>query len=261
MRRPTPGELAYATNLTGTQAALIYANIRQPLSRLRKYRPEDILNAIAYVVKTGCQWAMLPAGFPPWKTVYHHFRSLGKKDWFQSFLDCLVAGKRASLGQDLNDDVCVIDSQSVRSGLSDSEKGIDGNKRIKGIKRHVAVDSNGYVMSAHVTKANVHDSRGAIPLVCDIIDNKTDIEVVKGDMGYRGLELSVRDIDGVTLDCVKSNFGSVGFVPISGRWVVERTFSWMDNYRRLTRNYERLLKVAKIMFTAACVFFMIRYCG
>lgn len=82
---------------------------------------------------------------------------------------------------------------------------------------------------------------------------------MKADMGYAALKNTVCDIDGFILECVKSNFGTPNFIPIQGRWVVERTFSWMENCRRLTRNYERLLKVAQHMFIAGCVFFMLRY--
>ncbi len=234
-------------------------NLDGMLSRLRKYNPMEIINAIAYVIKTGCQWSMLPKGFPNSKTVYHHFRSLCDRGWFRAFLRVLVEGRRSMLGQPPDPYECVVDSQSVRSALPDSQKGVDGNKRIKGIKRHVAVDSNGYVLDVIATTANVHDSKGAIPLTARILSDFNEIGIMKADMGYAALKNTVSDIDGFILECVKSNFGTPNFIPIQGRWVVERTFSWMGNYRRLTRNYERLLKVAQHMFIAGCVFFMLRY--
>lgn len=249
----------YPTDLTITQSFLVESNLADSLSRLRKYSPSDILNAIAYVVKTGCQWEMLPSDFPHHKTVYHHFRSLSERGWFNDFLKLLVEGKRGALGLPPESAECVVDSQSVRSALNDSEKGIDGNKRIKGIKRHVAVDSNGYVLGVSVTTANVHDSRGACPLIGSLLETNKEIECIKGDLGYRPLLSTLKNVDGIFLDCVKSNFGTPDFIPINGRWVVERTFSWMENYRRLTRNYERLLKVARYMFIIGCVLFMLRY--
>lgn len=249
----------YSTDLTPSQIVLLKANLDGALSKLRKYKPEAIINAICYVVKTGCQWSMLPKDFPNWKMVYHHFRSLCERGWFCKFLRVLVEGRRASLGQYPEPYECVIDSQSVRSALSDSQKGVDGNKRIKGIKRHVAVDSNGYVLEVNTTTANIHDSKGAIPLIAVILSNFKDVVSLKADMGYAPLKNTIYDIDSIFLDCVKSNFGTPDFIPIQGRWVVERTFAWMENYRRLTRNYERLLKVARHMFIVGCAFFMLRY--
>lgn len=250
---------AYGTDLSAMQAVLVKACLDGHLSRLRKYKAIEILNAIAYVVKSGCQWSMLPSGFPGWRTVYHHFRSLSERGWFMSFLSTLVGAKRGAMGQHPEPETCVMDSQSVRSALPHSEKGVDGNKRIKGIKRQVAVDSNGYVIGVSVTTANVHDSKGAIPLMAQLIVNHKDIHLIKADLGYAFLSPSLANTDMPVLECVKSNFGTPDFIPIQGRWVVERTFSWMENYRRLTRNYERLLKVARHMFIVGCVFFMLRY--
>lgn len=235
------------------------ANHYGVFARLRKYHPLEIINAIAYIVRTGCQWTMLPKEFPNWKTVYHHFRSWSDRGWFKSLLTLLTQGRRCSVGQYPQAYECVLDSQSVRSARPESQKGVDGNKKIKGIKRHVAVDSNGYVLEVAVSAANVHDSKGAIPLIATVLSNNGDMGLIKADMGYLPLRNTMDHIDGVIIECVKSNFGTPDFIPIQGRWVVERTFSWMENYRRLTRNYERLPEVARHMFIAASVFFMLRY--
>lgn len=253
------GRTPYGTDLSLLQSIVVQANADGLMRRLRKHSALDIIDAIAYLVKTGCQWSMLPKSYPPSKTVYHHFRSLSDRGWFDSMLRILVEGRRGALGQPPDPEESVVDSQSVRSGLPQSEKGIDGNKRIKGIKRHVSVESNGYVLSAVATKANTHDSKGAIPLIVNVMNDHRTVCRVKADLGYRSLESALEKIDGITLECVKSNFGTPRFIPLQGRWVVERTFSWMDNFRRLTRNYEKLLKVAAQMFIAACVFFMLRY--
>lgn len=241
------------------QSTLVLASMEGFMSRLRKYNPLDILSAIAYVVRTGCQWSMLPQEYPGWRMVCHHFRSLSDRGWFQSFPRTLVEGRRASLGQPPESSECVIDSQSSRSAIPDSEKGVDGHKRIKGIKRHLAVDNNGYPLAVHTTTANIHDSKGAIPLTGRLMHSNPSVEHAKADKGYVSLETVFSHIDGMVPDCVKSNFGTSDFIPMQGHRVVERTFSWMENFRRLTRNYEKLLKVAAHMFIAACVFFMLRY--
>lgn len=122
------------------------------------------------------------------------------------------------------------------------------------------MDSNGYTLAVHITTANVHDSKGAIPLIANLRSCNEELKSIKADQGYKGALEHLLPLSGMaTLECVKSNFGTSDFIPMDGRWVVERTFSWMDNYRRLCRNYERKLQVARHIFIAASVFFMLRY--
>lgn len=124
----------------------------------------------------------------------------------------------------------------MRSAYAPSIKGVDGFKRVKGIKRQIAVDVDGVPLCVDVTTANVHDSQGAKLLINDLHELYPTVSLVKADKGYRGTPAPKE----VVLECVKSNFGTSDFVPLSGRWVVERTFSWMDGYRRLARNYENI---------------------
>lgn len=227
---------------------------------MRKHSLEKLLNAMAYIMKTGCQWNMIPPAFGHWKAVYHHFRSWSERGCFATILDVLAKGKRAYDGRNPEPSVGVVDSQSVRSALPHSQKGIDGHKRIKGIKRHIMTDSQGWPLSIHVTTANVHDSKAAYPLIANGLTRCPEIRLIKGDKGYGGaLEKLLPQTCGVVLECVKSNFGTPDFIPMKGRWVVERTFSWLETSRRLTRNYEKLLKVARGICEAACMFFMLRY--
>ena len=252
--------MKYPTDLTEGQKLLVKASLPQSMTLPRKHGLFDILNAILYITKTGCQWDMLPNDYPPWKAVYHHFRSWSDRGLFKDILSTLVRGKRAIGGEDPEPDVAVIDSRSLRSGLPHSEKGIDGNKRIKGIKEHLATDNNGYPLALHVTTANVHDSKAAYPLIARLITHWSEISVAKADKGYAGqLSRVLSQTGSVSLECVKSNFGTSEFLPIDGRWVVERTFSWLENYRRLCRNYEKLLTVARHMATVACVSLMLKY--
>ena len=139
--------------------------------------------------------------------------------------ECLVKGGQ---GKSAQPSVAVIDSQSVRTGLTQSVKGIDGGKKTKGIKRHLAVDSNGFPLTIVISRANVHDSKGAIGLVVDTTRKYPTIRLLKADNGYRGpLVKNLKEGLHVELECSKSNFGTSEFKPISGRWVVERTFSWL----------------------------------
>jgi putative transposase len=167
---------------------------------------------------------------------------------------------RDSLRKSAQPTVAVIDSQSVRTGLAQSVKGIDGGKKIKGIKRHPAVDSNGFPLTIVISRANVHDSKGAIGLAIDTVCKYPTIRVLKADNGYRGpFVKNLKERLFVELEYVKSNFGTSGFKPISGRWGVERTLSWLESFRRLNRNYEQFIHTAKAIAMAACAMFMLRF--
>lgn len=147
----------YRSILTNPQKELL-KSVFKPLRRqLRKHDPFDILEAIAFVAVTGCQWRKL-----------------------------LVSMKRLTDGQNGEPTVGIIDSQSVRIGLPDSESGVDGGKRVKGIKRHLVVDKNGWPLGVYVTTANVHDTKGAVKLLSHIFSNYQKIKLIKGDRGYRG---------------------------------------------------------------------------
>ena len=112
------------------------------------------------------------------------------------------------------EDVAVIDSHSVRSGYSQSQKGIDGFKKVKGIKRQILVDSEGLPLLCDVTTANVHNSKGVNILLTDMQIYYPTVSLVKADYGYRGNDSS---LDGIVVKCVKSSFGTQCFIPLSGR--------------------------------------------
>lgn len=155
--------------------------------------------------------------------------------------------------------VAIIDSQSSRSGLPQSQKGIDGNKRIKGVKRHIAVDSQGLPLCVEVTSANVHDSKAAYPLIARLAAGYNSIVSIKADNGYKGkLPEVVKNVFSIDMQCIKSNYGTSGFIPPEGRWVVERTIAWLDNFRRLCRNYEQLLSTAASMTKMAFLVILLK---
>lgn len=219
-----------------------------------------VLDGILYLLRSGCQWRLIPERFGNWKTIYHHFRSWSERGHFLNMLHRLVRDKRRKCKQRIRPTVVVIDSQTVKSGLPNSQKGIDGNKKIKGIKRHIVVDSNGFPLNVVATTANVHDSKGAWPVIGQTVASHPSVITVKADCGYAGTaKLAVKNINGLKISCVKSNFGTTDFVPLEGRWVVERTIAWLDNYRRLARNYERLLATARHMAILGCFAIMLKH--
>lgn len=216
----------------------------------------EVFKAIAYLVYTGCQWKMLPTYFPRPTTVYYHFRKWSESENLILFLRRLIKARRKKTGHKADPSAAVIDSQSIRSAYTQSQKGIDGFKKVKGIKRQILVDSGGLPLLIDVTPANIHDSKGVAVLLSEMRRYYPAISLVKADKGYQGVDSA---LDGVIVECVKSNYGTSEFRPLSGRWVVERTNAWLENFRRLCRNYERYLSTARTMAYFASILFMIRY--
>lgn len=213
-----------------------------------------------FLIKTGCQWKHLPNGFPKWRTVYEFYRKWTSTGFFDRLTQELNGVARVSKGKQTPPALAVIDRQSVRAGLPQSVKGMDGGKKIKGIKSHLAVDSNGFPLTIVTSRANVHDSKGAMGLVIETVCKYPTIRLLKADNGYRGsLVNNLREGLHVELECVKSNYGTSEFKLVNGRWVVERTFAWLESFRRLNRNYEQFLHTAKGIAMVACVMFMLRF--
>ncbi len=156
--------------------------------------------------------------------------------------------------------MAIIDSQSVRDGLPQSRKGVDGNKRIKGIKRHIAADSGGLTLGVVVTRANIHDSKEAYPLIGVLCAQHPYVKTIKVDYGYRGGLIEVaKTALSIDLQCVKSNYGTSEFIPLEGRWVVERTIAWLDRFSRLCRGYEQLLHTATAMAKMAFLMILLKH--
>lgn len=250
----------YGTNLTKNQIKTIKKHIPEIFEIRSRYAPIRIVNAILYLVKTGCQWNMLPKNFPKWRCVYHHFRTWSDRGLFTRLMKVLTQARRKQIGKSKYPTNAVADSQSVKWGLIQSAKGYDGGKKVKGVKRHIIVDSNGLALEVNITHANVHDTKGIIPAICRLHCDWQGVDKIKTDLGYRGGLLKILPQTlGIKIECVKSNYGSSEFVPIQGRWVVERTFSWLDCYRRITRNYEKYIRTSVAVTTIAFCMLLLRY--
>lgn len=244
----------YSTDLTDAQ----WNNIKDYLDktgRKRKFSLRSIWNGLMYVVKTGCQWRMLPKEFPQWQLVYYYYRKWVDSEVFDMILDKLRSKTRVKLGQQGRPTLGIMDSQSVRWGNNRSLKSYDGNKKVKGIKRHIVVDKNGFLLAVMVTVAHIHDSKAVLWLMRVLQDSYASIKTVLADGGYRGdiIEM-VRIRFGYFLQVVmRKETQEDIFKPIHKRWVVERTFSWFDNDRRLCRNYELLMESAEEMVKLSAI--------
>lgn len=148
----------------------------------------------------------------------------------------------------------IMDSQSVKWRNNKALNGIDGNKKVKGIIRHVIVDKNGFLITVMVTIANVHDSKAASLLMRVLKELCSSVKTIIADGGYRGdLAENIRKTFGYVLQVVISSYGKQGFKPIRKRWVIERTFAWFDYNRRLSRNYETTFDSTEEMVKIASI--------
>jgi putative transposase len=254
---------AYATDLTDDQWDHI-SHLIPPAKHGGRPRSTSVrrtIDAIFYLVRTGCQWRQLPHDFPPWETVYRYFvawRRLGIIAEMQRMLHRLV---RISEMRDPNPSVVIIDSQSVKTGKAGGRRGFDGGKRIKGRKRHIVVDTLGLMVDVAVSPANVHDTKGAIR-VLERASQKTgcapDVIYADGAYGGRPFQHWVdKNLGGRVRTSINETNTIRGFVPAKTRWVVERTFAWLGDYRRLDKDHERLIQQSVAMIRWAMVRFML----
>lgn len=208
-----------------------------------------------YLVKTGCQWRMLPNDFPKWQLVYYYYSKWANAEGFDLLLSKLREKVRFKKSQNREPSLGIMDSQSVKWGNNRSLNGFDGNKKVKGIKRHVVVDKNGFLLAVMVTVVNTHDSKAVELLIRTLAYFLTPVKVILADGGYRGEIIErVKKRFGYLINVVMRNDDrKTGFKPVSKRWVAERTFSWFDNDRRLCRNYELLMENSENMVKLSAI--------
>lgn len=243
----------YPTDLTDTQWQYIEKTLLFE-ERKRKHDLKDIWNGIFYLVKTGCQWRMLPKDYPKWELVYYYFRKWSFYSEFDLLLSSLRESVRLKRKQSKTASLGIMDSQSVKWGNNKAPNDIDGNKKVKGIKRHVVVDKNGFLIAVMVTVANMHDSKAAMLLMQVLKNLCSSVKTIIADGGYRGqLAENIINTFGSVLQVVISGYKKQGFRPIKNRWVIERTFAWFDNDRRLCRNYETSFDAAEDVVKIASI--------
>jgi len=187
-------------------------------------------------------WRCLPNDFPPWKTVYYHFRTWSYQGIWEVVNLALVAIARVCAGKDESPSLVCVDSQSQSAEPGVDARGLDGGKKINGRKRHIAVDTLGLLLVCICTAANVSDSVIGRKLADRL--NETDhfprLKKILGDGAYSSVNIDLKV--GITKEASLRTPGQKGFVPEAFRWAVERTFAWLNRPRRLVRNYEKRLQ-------------------
>lgn len=229
--------------------AIAHPNLQEPIHSRR-----EIMNAIRYRTRTGCSWRSLPHDFPPWKTVYNTYREWARDGTMKHIHDALTEQVRLQEGRQLEPTAAILDSQSVKGSAQGGGYGYDAGKKVRGRKRHILVDVLGLILAIVVTPASVQDRDGAVPVIERAALEHSQLQKVWVDGAYNGRVLdALAERTHIDIEMVKRTDDMTGFVVLPRRWVVERTFGWMERFRLLNREYERTVSSSTAdVFHAMC---------
>ena len=221
-----------------------------------------MINGMLYVTKTGCQWRMLPKEYGPWQTVYGYFNRWSQQGVWQQMMLALNQQERQRQGRQPTPSAGSVDSQSIKTATQGTDKGYDGGKQINGRKRHLLVDTLGLIWSVWVTPADRGEREGLMVLLwAYFADGVKRLHKLWVDQGYDGQALkawvaAVKQTHKIDLEVVAKE--GPGFVLLKWRWVVERTFAWLLNYRRHSKDYEVLPRNSEALIQIAMIHLLVK---
>ena len=250
----------YPTDLTPEQFKLIEPTLRpqSKMGRPRKWDLLDVINAILYLLRSGCAWRLLPHDFPPWQTVYTSFRKWNRDGTWETIHGMLTERVRLESNREPNPTAAIIDSQSVKTTDVRGPRGYDKGKNVKGRKRHIVVDTLGLLIAIVVHAADIQDRDGAKLVLKKAYGRFSGLRIIWADSAYGGKLIDwVKITFGSILEIVTKPTNTKGFTVIRKRWIVERTLGWLCRYRRLSKDYEGLTSTSEAMAQIAMINLMV----
>ncbi|HEY8286035.1 MAG TPA: IS5 family transposase [Chloroflexota bacterium] len=251
----------YPTDLSDEEWAVLAPLVptSKPGGRPASHDRREICNGIRYVLRSGGAWRLLPHDLPPWQTVYGYFWTWRRDGTWERIHTLLRGALREQAGRDAQPSAGIVDSQSVKMTDQGGERGYDAGKKIRGRKRHLLVDTLGLLLVVVVLAAQIQDRDGAKMVFLRAKRRFGRLRLIWADGSYRGrLVRWTAATCGWVLQIVKRNEAQRAFVVLPKRWIVERTFGWLNKWRRLSKDYEVLPQTSEALIQVAMISLMVR---